>query len=144
MRVKSNGQKNKAQRACLGPSLLASRIYVRFLWSVHIRRVCWAPSSQWSPLHQGSVDGQDLPIPHIIISLCWGEVAGQEGYWVDVLVLFQPLGEDGPDANIRGVNLNYELTRRLRKDEHRGKQALEGRECVLGLRGPGEGSTSGR
>ena len=45
-RVKLNRLKTKAQRASLGPSLLASRIYVKFLWSVHIRIGCWAPSSQ--------------------------------------------------------------------------------------------------
>ena len=98
-----------------------------------------------SPLSQGGVDGQELPIPQVLIGLCWGEATGQEGYRMNVLVLLRPLGEDGPDANIRGINLNYELMRGLRKDEHQGqgKQALEGRDCVLGLRGPGEG-TEGR
>ena len=47
--------------------------------------------------------------------------------------------------NVRTVNFNYELTRGLRKHEHRGgrEQALEGRECALGLRGPGEGTEGG-
>ena len=65
-----------------------------------------------SPLSQGAVDGQELPIPHVVIGLCWGETTGQEGYRVNVLVLLRPLGEDDPDANIRGVNLNYETDER--------------------------------
>ena len=72
-------------------------------------------------------------------------MTGQEGYRVDLLVLLRPLGEDGPDAQIRSVNFHYELPRGLRKHEHRGgrEQALEGRECALGLRGPGEGMEGG-
>ena len=61
---------------------------------------------------------------------------------MDMLILFRPLGEDGPDAYIRCVHLHDELMRGLGKDEHRGRgeQALQGREGVLGLRGPGEGT----
>ena len=64
---------------------------------------------------------------------------------MDLLVLLRPLGEDGPDAQIRGVNFHNELARGLRNHEHRGgrEQALEGRECALGLRGPGEGTEGG-
>ena len=64
---------------------------------------------------------------------------------MNVLVLLWPLGEDGPDAHNRGIHLDDELARRMRKDEHRGRgeQALQGREGVLGLRGPG-GGTEGR
>ena len=34
---------------------------------------------------------------------------------MDLLVLLRPLGEDGPDANIRGIHLNDEPARGLRK-----------------------------
>ena len=73
-----------------------------------------------SPLGQGGMDGQELPIPHVVVSFRQGETSGQEGYRVDVLVLLRPLGEEGPDANIQCVQLNVELARGLRKDEHRG------------------------
>ena len=66
------------------------------------------------------MDGQELPIPHIVVGSSWGEVSGQEGYRVYVLVQLRPLGKNGPDANIRCVHLNDELARGLRKDEHRG------------------------
>ena len=94
------------------------------------------------PLHQGGVYGQELPVADVVIGLGQGKTMGQEGYRVDLLVLLRPLGEDGPDAHIRGVNFHNELARGLRKHEHRGRreQALEGRECALGLWGPGEGT----
>ena len=45
------------------------------------------PLQPMLPLGQGGMDGQELPIPHVVVGLSWGEVTGQEGYWVDVLVL---------------------------------------------------------
>ena len=141
MRVKLNRLKNKAQRACLGPSLLASRMWVIFMVGPdHVGLL--GPLQPMSPLSQGGMDGQELPVPHIIVCLCRGEPSGLKGDRVDVLVLLRPLGEDGPETYIRCVHLHDELARGLGKDEHRGRgeQALKDRECVLGLRGPGEGT----
>ena len=58
------------------------------------------PLQPVAPLGEGGVDGQELPIPHVIVCLLWGKAAGQKGDRVDVLVLFRPLGEDDPDAYI--------------------------------------------
>ena len=100
------------------------------------------PLHPMAPLGEGGVDSQELPIPHVIIRLRRGKPAGQKGDKMDVLILFRPLGEDGPDAYIRCVHLHDELVRGLGKDEHRGRgeQALQDREGVLGLWGPGEGT----
>ena len=89
------------------------------------------------PLRQGGLYGQELTVADVVVGFGRGKATGQEGYWVDLLVLLRP--------QVRGVNFNYELTRGLRKHEHRcgREQALEGRECALGLRGPGEGTEGG-
>ena len=48
------------------------------------------------PLRQGSVYGQELTVADVVIGFGRGKATGQEGHWVDLLVLLRPLGEDGP------------------------------------------------
>ena len=102
------------------------------------------PLQPVAPLRQGGVYGQEFSVADVVIGLGRSEATGQESNRVDLLVLLRPLGKDGPDAHIRGVNFHNELTRGLREHEPGGReQALEGRECALGLRGPGEGTEGG-
>ena len=42
---------------------------------------------------------------------------GQEGTGMKLLVLGRSLGQDGPHANVRSINLKYKLTRPVWMDE---------------------------
>ena len=74
------------------------------------------------PFHQGSVHGQKFPVPHVVIAFRRSEATGQECDWVDLLVLCRSLGQDGPDACVRRVDLHDELASGVGEDEHRGRR----------------------
>ena len=99
-----------------------------------------------SPLLQGSLDSQQLTVPHVIIPLHRGESPGQEGDWVDLLVLLHPLRQNGPDARVRSVDLDDELAIGVGEDEHRSRheQSLEGSKGVLRLGSPDKPGGGGR
>lgn len=49
-----------------------------------------------TPLLQSQLDGQQFPIPEVIVALCWGEMPGEESARVQLLVFCRTLGQDGP------------------------------------------------
>ena len=103
------------------------------------------PLQPVSPFLQGSVNGQQFPVPHVVVAFRRGEAPRQERDWMDLLVLRSPLGQYGPDAGVRCVDLHNELASRVGEDEHRSRseQTLQGQKSLFGRRGPGKGRVNG-
>ena len=99
---------------------------------------CWAPSSQCRPLGQGGVDDQELPITHVIVGLCWGEVTGTGRLPGGCAVLLRPLERVRPwcqhPKRLPQLWTGERAERRMstRAEVNRLPSC---RECVLSLRG---------
>lgn len=74
-RMKLNQLKKRAHLACLELSLLAERMYCRFLWSVQTRNCCSAPSNQCH--HPSSATFTASNFAHIIVPFRGGTVFGR-------------------------------------------------------------------
>ena len=97
------------------------------------------------PLLQGRVDGEEFSVAPVVVLLGWGELSGEEGDRVNLLVPLSMLGQDGSDAHVRRIHLDDELSVGVGEDEHRsrGEEGLEGDESGLCLFSPGEGAEGG-
>ena len=98
----------------------------------------FSPLEPVPPFFQRQLDGEELTVPNVIISLCRGQTSGVEGTGVQLLVGGRFLGQDGPHSQIGSVHLNHELPFRVRhlEDGCRGEACLQGLKRVIGGRGP--------
>ena len=70
-----------------------------------------------SPLLQGELDGQELAVADVIVSLRQGQPAGGEGTGVELVVGGRALGEDCAHSGVRSVDLHHKLERGLGLNE---------------------------
>jgi hypothetical protein len=47
------------------------------------------------------LDHQEFSVTYDVVSFCRVETIGQEGTWMEVLVLGGSLGQDSPHSNVR-------------------------------------------
>jgi len=70
------------------------------------------PATSWpiaAPLLQCQFVSQQLTVAHVIVSFCWGQLIGEDGTWVDLVVLGGALRENPSYPHIGGVDLDDEL-----------------------------------
>ena len=84
-----------------------------------------------TPFLQSYFNGQQLPIPHVVVPFSGREFLRDEGAWMEFIVHLRSLGEERPDSYVRGIYLNPELTTNVWKCEDRRRskgllQPLEG------------------
>ena len=91
-----------------------------------------------SPLLKSQDDRQQLPVPDVVVLLCWRELAGEEGTRVLFLVRGGALREHDPHPGVGRIYLHDELRSRvwMNKDRCRRKQQLESCKCNLCCRRP--------
>ena len=70
------------------------------------------------PLLKGQFDGQELLVPHVVIS--GNQAAGEEGTGMELVFRGRALGQGGSNAHVRGVYLYHELKGGVRVGEDRG------------------------
>ena len=97
------------------------------------------------PLLQGKLDGQELAVADVIVSLWRGQPAGEEGTGVELVVGGGALGENRAHSGVRSVGLHHKLERGIRLSEN-GREyepLLEAQKGGLRLWRPYKGTLGG-